>query len=127
MKVVLLVFAFVFSLQCTPRTFAQELGDFGVGHAQWHEWYETAENGGPLMRPTNPNIRCCGSDCRPTKAKFENGRWLVWVDRGWEPVPNESIKQNISTPNGQAHVCSSLRSEWSRPTIFCFVLPESGS
>jgi hypothetical protein len=29
----------------------QEFGDFGVGHHEFHGWYETGENGGPLMRP----------------------------------------------------------------------------
>ena len=106
---------------------AQEIGDFGLGHAEWHHWYETGENGGPLMRPTFPDVRCCGGDCRPAKAVFRNGAWQVYVDRGWETVPEDAVKRNVGTPNGMAHVCASQRAEYVRPFIYCFVPPESGS
>ena len=104
-----------------------EVGDFGVGHAEWHHWYETGENGGPLMRPAHPEIKCCGADCRPTKAVFKNGAWTVYVDGGWEKVPDETIKRNVISPDSGAHICASPRTEHARPFIYCFVPPEAGS
>jgi len=116
----------LFSIAALP-SLAQEIGDYGVGHPQWHHWYETGENGGPLMRPTQPDVKCCGADCRPTKAMFKNGSWFAWIDHGWEPVPNDRIKFNLTAPNSGAHICASQRTEHARPVIFCFVPPEAGS
>jgi hypothetical protein len=110
----------------------QELGDFGHGHHQWHHWYNSAEDGGPLMRPHQPNVKCCDNDCRPTKARHHGVFWEVWVDREWVAVPEERIKRvtpkglPIRTPNGMAHVCASRKQTW-MPLIqiYCFVEPET--
>lgn len=104
-----------------------EVGDFGFGHAEWHYWYNTGENGGPLMRPDSPSVKCCDNDCRPTKAIFKNDAWYVWVDRGWEIVPEGSIKRGLTPPSSLPHVCATRRTEMSRPRIYCFVFPEAGT
>ena len=103
------------------------LGDYGFGHDEWHDWYNTGENGGPLMRPNQKHTKCCDGDCRPTVAAFKNGAWKVYVDRGWEPVPEHVIKWGLTPPNGTAHVCASKRTEHSKPIIFCFIVPEAGT
>ncbi len=104
----------------------QEIGDFGVGHAEWHHWYQTGENGGPLKIP-NSQVNCCDDDCRPTKAKFENGRWYAYIDRQWELVPEGAIKENIESPNGMAHICASRREAGQPIRFFCFVKPRIDS
>jgi hypothetical protein len=113
-------------LACFPVV-AQEFGDFGVGHAQFHHWYNTGENGGPLTRPYGlPGIKCCDDDCRPTKARMkDDGSWEVWIERRWWPVPPERIKTNVPNPTTFAHVCASRTYDGALPpTIFCFVPPE---
>jgi hypothetical protein len=110
---------------------AQELGDFGHGHAEWHHWYHSADDGGPLKRPYDTRTNCCDVDCRPTKARHDGSQWWVWVDRAWEPVPEDRIKRTtlsgkpVKTPNGMAHVCASRRSPHLEPVIYCFIEPES--
>jgi hypothetical protein len=116
-----LVAVFLFAVSSASR--AQEFGDYGEGHAEWHNFYNTGENGGPLMRPHQPSVKCCEGDCRPTKAMRRNDRWYAWVDRGWVLVPLDRIKENIRTPNGTAHVCAARRFGGSNPEIFCFVEP----
>jgi hypothetical protein len=120
----LAVAAFVIPFPVAAR--AQEIGDFGFGHEQYHDWYNTGENGGPLLRPYGtPGIKCCDGDCRPTKARLkEDGSWEVWVERRWLPVPPERIKTNVSNPSTLAHVCASKDYGISPPAIFCFVPPE---
>ena len=111
---------------------AQELGDFGHRHSEWHHWYDSAEDGGPLMRPHQPHIKCCEVDCRPTKARSNGDGWEVWVDREWVAVPHDRIKRitpkglPIKTPNGMAHVCASKKQTWARSIeIYCFIEPET--
>jgi hypothetical protein len=105
---------------------AQEFGDFGVGHEQYHHWYNHGEDGGPLLRPYgNPGIKCCDGDCRPTRARQKpDGSWEAWIDRRWWPVPDERIKSNVPNPTTFAHVCASQSYDNIPPTIFCFVPPE---
>ena len=104
-----------------------QLGDFGVGHAQWHHWYSTAEDGEPLRRPHQPTVSCCGNDCRPTLAKFRDGQWFVLMDGQYDPVPEERIKRNVTSPNGMAHVCAHRRESKEPIVPYCFVPPEGSS
>src|SRR5687768_17351035 len=69
----------------------QEFGDFGVGHHEYHHWYNNGEkradgSWGPIMRPDVPQSKCCEDDCRPAKSKYDDGSWWVYIDRGWERV-----------------------------------------
>ena len=109
---------------------AQEIGDFGVGHGTFHHFYNTGENGGPLMRPHQPTTKCCDGDCRPVKAKFQNGHWHVYIDRIWVLVPTNRIKVGIKPPEQpfrSAHVCASKYNGKDLPIIHCFVPVETDS
>jgi len=111
-------------------TFAHafEFGDFGYGHDEFQTWYETGENGGPLMRPDDPKTRCCYGDCRPTKGRMRNGVWEVWLDRRWWRVPDAKMKTNVTQPNNTAHACASkpYAGEGGKMAIaiHCFIPPK---
>lgn len=120
-----LIWFFVF----TDRAWSQEaqIGDFGVGHAQWHHWYQSGENGGPIMRPYQPTISCCNGDCRPTLARFRDGQWLALIDGQYDPVPESRVKRNATSPNSGAHVCAPRRTSTEPVIPYCFVPPEGGT
>lgn len=107
-----------------------QVGDYGFGHEHWHHWYQNAEENekgivGPLLKPGTQKS-CCNGDCRPVKAKLENGQWFAFIDREWEPVPADKIKSEIRAPGGGAHACAAPRYPNFPPYIHCFV-PPSGS
>lgn len=109
-----------------------QLGDFGVGHAQWDHFYSSGEQkadgtAGPIMRPYDPSIRCCHNDCRPTLARYRNGQWFVLMDGQFDPVPADRIKRNVISPNGMAHVCAHQRSTKEPIIPYCFIPPEGAS
>jgi hypothetical protein len=106
------------------------LGDFGCLHAEYHHWYQTAENGHPLMRPDFPAQPCCGNDCRPTKAKQDpaSGAWSALIDGRWVRIPESKIKTvhadgrtPLVNPSGMAHICATPNPI----TIYCFVPPDT--
>jgi hypothetical protein len=116
------------------RSRAQDcaIGDFGCGHAQWHHWYSTGEQRadgtpGPIMRPHQPTIGCCGIDCRPTKTKFEGGQWFALIDGKYEAIPDNRIKYNVVSPNMMGHICAERRMEYHPITIHCFIRPGGAS
>jgi hypothetical protein len=111
------------------------MGDYGCGHSLWHKFYSTAEPpgpnrpaGGPLMRPHDPRTSCCSNDCIPVKARYVavEDRWEAFVQRRWERVPNERIKQNVTSPNDGAHACVSRRTSEFGVEFYCFIRPEGG-
>lgn len=111
-------------LQQMQDTLFPRFGDFGVGHAEFHHWYETGENGGPLMRPDMPGGRCCTDDGRPAKSKYVDGNWWVYIDGRWEKVPPQRVKTDVEQPNNTAHVFASKRQHGMAPTIYCFIPPK---
>lgn len=119
---VILAVAFLAALAFSAK--GQEFGDFGVGHAEYHHWYETGENGGPLMRPDMPGGRCCTDDGRPAKSKYVDGNWWVYIDGRWEKVPPQRVKTDVEQPNNTAHVFASKRQHGIAPTIYCFIPPK---
>jgi hypothetical protein len=122
--------AFILSAIMVPKSgSAQEgqIGDFGIGHAQWHHWYQTGENGLSLKRPYEPSISCCNGDCRPTLAKFRDGQWFALIDGQYDPIPESRIKRNVTSPSGIAHVCAAKRTNKAPIVPFCFVTPEGSS
>lgn len=105
---------------------AQEFGDYGAGHAEFHHWYQTGEpdahgKPGPVMRPHQPNVACCNGDCRPTRVRIRAGGLEVWIDRKWRRVPAARIK-DIPTPNGTTHACATRPDAEGAVEIFC-VMP----
>lgn len=116
---------FIFVLAATAAR-AQEFGDYGAGHAEFHHWYQNGEldaqgKPGPVMRPHQPTIPCCNGDCRPTRVRIRAGGLDVWLDRKWRRVPANRIK-DIPTPNGTAHACASRPDTEGAVEIFC-VMP----
>ena len=51
-----------------------------------------------------------------------NDHYEVMVDGEWLPVPKEAI-QNVSAPDGGAHVCAPRQNGRNKGTIYCVVLP----
>lgn len=108
--IILMLFVFdVKAQQC-------EIGDFGCRHHDYHNFYQTGENGGPIMRPDNPTISCCDGDCRPTKVKYEGDKIFAYVDRKWVHIPQSKIKE-IKKPDSLAHICATS-------VVYCLILPE---
>lgn len=121
--------AAVFLCVLTGLTRGQELsqfGDFGFGHAEYHHFFQHGEpradgSPGPVMRPHQPNVPCCGEDCRPTKVRNRFGVMEVWLDRKWRVVPPERVK-NIPTPHGLTFACASRPFSDGTLEIYC-VMP----
>src|SRR5262245_13064936 len=97
-------------------SFAQD-GQHGVGHENWHESFYSK-----LIRKDTKTSCCNLSDCRPTESRMIDGHYEVKVDGDWLPVPKEAI-QNVSAPDGGAHVCAPRQSGRNKGTIYCVVLP----
>ncbi len=103
------------------------IGDFGCRHNEYHNWYQTGENGGPIMRP-DVGGSCCNVDCRPTKVRFEldekgNDKVYAFIDGAWILVPPGKIKK-VKKVDSLAHVCASRATYYSGMTIYCVILPE---
>jgi hypothetical protein len=97
-------------------SFAQD-GHHGVGHDSWHESFYSK-----LIRKDTKTSCCNLSDCRPTQSRMVDDHYEVKVDGDWLPVPKEAI-QNISAPDGGAHVCAPRQVGRDKGTIYCVVLP----
>jgi hypothetical protein len=95
---------------------AQE-GQHGVGHDAWHESFYSK-----LIRKDTKTSCCNLLDCRPTESRMVGDHYEVKVDGVWLRVPKDSI-QNVSAPDGGAHVCAPKQTGANRGTIYCVVLP----
>ena len=95
---------------------AQE-GQYGVGHAKWHEGFYSK-----LIRNDTKTSCCNLSDCRPTQSRMVNDHYEVKVDGAWLQVPKEAI-QNVAAPDGGAHVCAPAQIGAAKGKIYCVVLP----
>ena len=107
----------VIALLVLPTGSSGQEGHHGVGHESWHEsFYST------LVRKDTKTSCCNLSDCRPTEARMVNDHYEVKVDGAWLPVPKEAI-QNISAPDGGAHVCAPPQVGATKGKVYCVVLP----
>ena len=81
--IALCIVLYVLAQSLSARSQETRVGDYGVGHEQYHPWYQTGERGGPLMRPAQPSMSCCDGDCRPTTARLIDGcRTKQFLERG---------------------------------------------
>jgi hypothetical protein len=95
-------------------------GHFGDGHDQWHkDFYER------LIRKDTKTSCCNLADCRPTSARMVGDHYEVQVDGVWMSVPQDAI-QNVSAPDGGAHVCAPPQNGRNKGVIYCVVLPPEG-
>lgn len=87
-------------------------GEYGVGHAEYHEWYKN------LSQPGTGYSCCSDKDCRPTRAYMdEDGKWHALVNGWWRDIPPSVVLEELA-PNGGSHVCAG---EGRNATIYCFV------
>jgi hypothetical protein len=111
----ILLFA-IYVLFIPSVSFAQD-GHHGVGHETWHEGFYSK-----LVRK-DTNVSCCNlSDCRPTQSRMVDDHYEVKVDGAWVRVPKEAI-QNVSAPDGGAHVCAPEQVGAGKGKVYCVVLP----
>ncbi|MEM7748618.1 MAG: hypothetical protein AAF346_10230 [Pseudomonadota bacterium] len=90
-------------------------GHHGEGHDELHHWYLT-------LRDWKGRPCCDGTDCRPTRSRYRNGRLEVLVDGEWTKVPAHKILSE-SSPDLRTHVCSpGPETNYPRGFIFCVVL-----
>jgi hypothetical protein len=97
-------------------SFAQD-GHHGAGHDTWHESFYSK-----LIRKDTKTSCCNLADCRPTESRMVDDHYEVMVDGDWLAVPKEAI-QNVTAPDGGAHVCAPRQSGRNKGTIYCVVLP----
>lgn len=107
-------------LLCAPA-FAQDGaypdGRHGNGHQRWHEsFYST------LMRRDTKTSCCNLADCRPTQVRAIGDHYEVKVDGNWTAVPSNVIQQ-LSAPDGGAHVCAPRQEGMNKGVLYCVVLP----
>jgi hypothetical protein len=100
-----------------PKASSGQEGHHGVGHESWHENFYSK-----LVRKDTKTSCCNLSDCRPTEARMVDDHYEVKVDGAWLPVPKEAI-QNISAPDGGAHVCAPPQVGVTKGKVYCVVLP----
>lgn len=67
------------------------------------EWY------GSLRQPLT-GIACCSHkgpsrDCAPAEARILAGRYQVWHQGRWLPVPDMALLDRTDNPTGQAVAC----------------------
>lgn len=89
-------------------------GYYGVGHEDWHDIYSKLHN--------QKGTHCCNNnDCRPTVAKFENGKWYAKVQGVWMYMePSRNVQEYKYSWSDTPHVCVSPDMY-----IFCFVPPNA--
>ena len=93
-------------------------GRHGVGHDHWHGAFYSK-----LVRKDNKQSCCNLTDCVPTQSRMVEDRYEVLVEGEWTPVPRDVI-QNVTAPDGGAHVCFPKASTiYPKGTLFCVVLP----
>jgi hypothetical protein len=94
-------------------------GRHGVGHESWHEQFYSK-----LVRK-DTKMSCCNlADCVPTQSRMIDDHYEVLVDGEWTQVPQRVI-QNVTAPDGGAHVCfpKQPNKHYPKGTLFCVVLP----
>jgi hypothetical protein len=93
-------------------------GHHGVGHGSWHESFYSK------LKRKDTKTSCCNlTDCVPTQSRMTDSGYQVMVEGEWTPVPQEVI-QNVTAPDGGAHVCFPKASAiYPKGTLFCVVLP----
>jgi hypothetical protein len=97
---------------------AQHRGQHGAGHDHWHEGFYSK-----LKRKDGKTSCCSLSDCVPTTSRTVGDRYEVLVEGEWTPVPKDVI-QNVTAPDGGAHVCFPKASPYyPKGHLFCVVLP----
>jgi hypothetical protein len=115
----LLKTAAVFLIASSIPAFAQE-GHHGVGHEKWHASFYSK-----LMRKDGKGSCCNLIDCSPTQSRMVNGQYEVKVEGEWTRV-DPSVIQNVSAPDGGAHVCAPKQRGSNKGVLFCVVLPPEG-
>ncbi len=104
--------------QSNPGQSSTPQGHHGVGHGTWHESFYSK-----LKRKDNKTSCCNLSDCVPTQSRMTDTGYEVMVEGEWTHVPQEVI-QNVTAPDGGAHVCFPKASTiYPKGTLFCVVLP----
>jgi len=102
------------ALTLVVRAGAQDCreGDFGCGHAEYHEQYKNWHS------PYDGGSCCKNADCRPTRARqLEDGSWEAWVQGAWRHVPLRAMLEPDILKDGRSHVCSPA---YSADVIYCF-------
>jgi hypothetical protein len=82
--------------------------------ARAHEPYST------WKIPGSQTSCCSGYDCGPAQASYRDGTWWVNILGVWVQVPDERVLRDVSSPDGNAHVCYNGR-------VLCFMPPEAKS
>jgi hypothetical protein len=95
----------------------QHQGHHGVGHDTWHESFYSK-----LVRNDNKTSCCNLADCSPTTSRTIDGHYEVLVEGEWTRVPKAAI-QNVTAPDGGAHVCAPKQQGIQKGTLYCVVLP----
>ena len=82
------------------------------------------ENADPALAPwfqsllqPRTGVSCCSiSDCRPADSRVRDGRYEVFIDDRWMPVPPEKVLERKDNPTGRPIVCYTPQAG-----IMCFV------
>lgn len=100
-----------------PFAVSAQEGQYGVDHAQWHENFYSK-----LVRKDKKTSCCSLLDCRPTQSRMIGDHYEVKVEGEWTPVPKDVI-QNVTAPDGGAHVCAPKQQGANKGVLYCVVLP----
>ena len=92
-------------------------GRHGVGHDTWHESFYSK-----LKRNDNKTSCCNLADCSPTTSRMVGEQYEVLVEGQWTPVPKSTI-QDVTAPDGGAHVCAPRQLGMQKGILYCVVLP----
>ena len=94
-------------------------GRHGVGHEHWHQQFYSK-----LIRKDTKTSCCNLTDCVPTQSRMSGESYEVMVDGEWTIVP-QAVIQNVTAPDGGAHVCypKQPHRDYPKGTLFCVVLP----
>lgn len=98
-------------------------GDFGYHHHLHHDWYSNKFN--------RIGRACCNGttadqpgDCRPTRAKYIDGKWFALVDGEYREVPDYAIMPpGANHEPFQFHVCANKYTK----EIDCFFEQKDGT
>jgi hypothetical protein len=84
-------------------------------------WGETKSEWFQSLQDARGRSCCDQSDCKPTNARFIDGRWEAEFAGAFTPVPDAKILDKESY-DGRAYLCA-LPDQPGKPTIYCFVKP----
>ena len=115
--------AAVFLIAYTAPALAQDGhhgGHHGVGHDKWHASFYSK-----LMRKDGKGSCCNLIDCSPTQSRTVDDHYEVQVEGVWTRI-DQSVIQNVSAPDGGAHVCAPKQRGANKGVVFCVVLPPEG-